>query len=197
MSSPISAVSSRCDAASARTLADELGQRNLGKRVLDDLVQPDDHRPDAAVALMHARIEHTGVALAMLAQNFLIEHLDDLQRAFGRFSIRRPQFPWPQVHQAFLPVGFPGALTDTPFKLDIDIFAVPPRLFDGDEHDLARRRDRAMPVRHPQKRRAAVEERIARAVVEGSKTGLEDDLAQALADVRPGSVVLAHDGGMS
>jgi len=25
-----------------------------------------------------------------------------------------------QVHQAFLPVGFPGALTDTPFKLDVD-----------------------------------------------------------------------------
>ena len=24
-----------------------------------------------------------------------------------------------QVHQAFLPVGFPGALTDTPFKLDV------------------------------------------------------------------------------
>ncbi|MGO4439470.1 ABC transporter substrate-binding protein [Rhizobium sp. RAF56] len=25
-----------------------------------------------------------------------------------------------QVHQAFLPVGFPGALTDTPFKLDVE-----------------------------------------------------------------------------
>ncbi len=25
-----------------------------------------------------------------------------------------------QVHQAFLPVGFPGAVTDTPFKLDVD-----------------------------------------------------------------------------
>jgi peptide/nickel transport system substrate-binding protein len=25
-----------------------------------------------------------------------------------------------QVHQAFLPLGFPGAVTDTPFKLDVD-----------------------------------------------------------------------------
>ena len=59
-------------------IPNEARERYLRKRALHYLVQPHDHRPDAAIALMHARIEHPRVASAMGAQNVLVEHLDEI-----------------------------------------------------------------------------------------------------------------------
>src|SRR5690606_8099864 len=59
-------------------VADELSKRYLRQRILDQRVKPDDHRANAAVSVMHAGIEHTRVAAAMLIQHVFVEHLDDL-----------------------------------------------------------------------------------------------------------------------
>jgi hypothetical protein len=72
---PLYLVKHRID---ALFVADQLCQRDPRKRVLDYLVQPDDHRPDAAIALVHAAFEHARVAFAVLIQNVFVEHLDYL-----------------------------------------------------------------------------------------------------------------------
>ena len=60
--------------------SDELRQRDLRKSVFDDLVQADYNGPDAAIAIVDTRIEHTGVAFAVLRQHILIKHVDDLAK---------------------------------------------------------------------------------------------------------------------
>src|SRR5262245_51585449 len=45
--------------------AQQLRQRDFGERVVDDLVQLDDHRSNTAVAGMNARVKHARVTLAM------------------------------------------------------------------------------------------------------------------------------------
>ena len=59
----------------------KLCERYLGKSVLDDLVKPDKHRSDAAVAVVNARIEHARVAPAVLVHGIVIEHSNDLAQA--------------------------------------------------------------------------------------------------------------------
>ena len=58
--------------------ADELSQSDLRQGILDDLVEADDDRANTAIAIMDARIEHAGIALTMLVEHVLVEHLNYL-----------------------------------------------------------------------------------------------------------------------
>lgn len=66
--------------------SDHLRERYPRERVLDDLMQPDDHRPDAAIARMDAFFHHARIALAVLIEHVFIQHLDYLIQVdiFGR-----------------------------------------------------------------------------------------------------------------
>src|ERR1043166_4481962 len=56
----------------------KLREGDLRQRILHDLVEADDHRPDTAIAGVNARVEHAGVAAAMLLYDVLIKHANDL-----------------------------------------------------------------------------------------------------------------------
>lgn len=58
--------------------ADELSERYLRKRILDQHMQPDYHRANAAVAVMHAGIEYARIAAAVLTQHVFVKYFDDL-----------------------------------------------------------------------------------------------------------------------
>ena len=61
--------------------SDELSQCNLRKCIFDDLMQPYDHRPDAAITIVNARIKHPRIAFAVLREHVLIQNPDDLAEA--------------------------------------------------------------------------------------------------------------------
>lgn len=59
-------------------IAYERGQRYPRESVLDDLMEPDNDGPDAAIARVNALIKYARVAFTMRTQHVLIEHFDDL-----------------------------------------------------------------------------------------------------------------------
>src|SRR5690242_14001517 len=61
-------------------VANELCERDLRQSILDDLVEADDNRADAAITFVNARIEHARIAVAVLADDVGVEHLDDLAK---------------------------------------------------------------------------------------------------------------------
>ena len=58
--------------------AEQLRERDFAECVVDDLVQLDDDRANAAVAGVHTRIKHARVALAMRFRRLPFQNPDDL-----------------------------------------------------------------------------------------------------------------------
>src|SRR6185295_1819234 len=70
--------------------AEQLRKRDFTERVVDDLVQLDDHRTNAAVACVHARVEDACVALAVRLGRFAFEDSYYLvQPDLGSWSCQR------------------------------------------------------------------------------------------------------------
>ena len=70
--------------------AQQLRKRDVGERVVDDLVQLNDHWSNAAISGVHARIEDARVTLAMRLRGFAFEHSDHLiQMDFRRWFRER------------------------------------------------------------------------------------------------------------
>lgn len=66
---------------------DQLRQRDLRECVFHDLMQADDHRPNAAIALVNTRFQNACVTVTMLGQHILIQHPDYFTEAY---IFRRP-----------------------------------------------------------------------------------------------------------
>ena len=56
-------------------VADHLGEGYLRQSILDDLVKANDDGPDAAIAFVHAAVEHARVAVAVLGHDVFIKDL--------------------------------------------------------------------------------------------------------------------------
>ena len=75
---PVNALNTVKYLADCQLISDQLRKRDLRQRVLYDLVQANDYRPYPAVAFMYADLKDARVAFAVLAEDVLVEDLDDL-----------------------------------------------------------------------------------------------------------------------